>query len=448
MIYLKFIRFLLPLVFTMIVQELGTQVLNGGMARMPRAMETLASYGLAWGLVTFLTWPLFQAREMGLVLVDSRSALKKVRRVVLVSGLSLSGILAALALSPLGTWMIEVLHGIEGSLSAVTLEALFWLIPLPLLRGIIRFQTGMLIRIRRTDVVSGAMVASIGASIATTFALLPAEFVRIKPICLPLLVTYAGTTVELGIILWGNWRYVHRALDEQGRALSYAYILRFFWPLALTMAIQGLSRPLINLFVSRSAGGAEALAVLTVVYALGHLPYGWLNDLRSLPTAFAEGPGRSSGTESAQRILAYVRRFALGCGLAVFVTMIALYWTPLRDYILHTLIGIDDTLAIHATVPLILFSFFPLTVTVRAYLHGVGLLEHRTRALAPSGPARIGAIMVTLAILSGTEMHGATRAVAALLSGFIAETIAVWLGVRGPQMIQIWRKDPKGLADL
>ena len=448
MIYLKFIRFLLPLVFTMIVQELGTQVLNGGMARMPRAMETLASYGLAWGLVTFLTWPLFQAREMGLVLVDSRSALKKVRLVVLVSGLSLSGVLAVLALSPLGTWVIEVLHGIEGSLGAVTLEALFWLIPVPLLRGFIRFQTGMLIRIRRTGVVSGATVANIGASIATTFALLPADFVRTKPICLPLLVTYAGTLIELSIILWGNRRYVHRALDERGRALSYTYILRFFWPLALTMAIQGLSRPLINLFVSRSAGGAEALAVLTVVYALGHLPYGWLNDLRSLPTAFAEHSGHDRGAGGAQHILAYVRRFALGCGLAVFATMVTLYWTPLREYILHTLIGIDDALAVHATAPLILFSFFPLPVMVRAYLHGVGLVEHRTRALAPSGPARIGAILVTLAILSGTEMHGATRAVASLLSGFIAETIVVWLGVRGPQILQTWRPDPKGVTDL
>jgi hypothetical protein len=69
---------------------------------------------------------------------------------------------------------------------------------------------------------------------------------------------------------------------------------------------------------------------------------------------------------------------------------------------------------------------------VRAYLHGVGLLEHRTKALVPSGPARLGAILIVLLAFSVTNVHGATRGVAALLCGFVAETIVVWLGVRGP----------------
>jgi hypothetical protein len=71
----------------------------------------------------------------------------------------------------------------------------------------------------------------------------------------------------------------------------------------------------------------------------------------------------------------------------------------------------------------------------RAYLHGVGLLEHRTRALAPSGPARIAAILTALFAFSATDVPGATRAVASLLAGFVAETGTVWLGVRGP-----WRQ--------
>ena len=55
MIYGQLLRFILPLVLTVIVQELSGQILNGGMARVPRATEALATYGLAWGLVMFLT---------------------------------------------------------------------------------------------------------------------------------------------------------------------------------------------------------------------------------------------------------------------------------------------------------------------------------------------------------------------------------------------------------
>jgi len=422
-IYTQFIIFLAPLVLTTIVQGLGVQVLNGGMARMPAATATLASYGLAVGLTNFLLSPLFQVRQLGLVLVDSQDALRTVRPVVLVCGGALSLILSLLAFTPLGVWVVEDLHGLNPPLSDVALTALAWMVPLPVLRGLQSLYQGTLVRLRHTGVVSLATMASIGTRIASVFVLLPTRFVRQMPIALPLLVSYAGLAVEVSIILWGYARYVRGVLPAHGRALSTRYVIRFFWPLALVMAVQGFSRPLVNLFVSRGADGAQALAVLTVVYGLGNLPYGWLNDMRSLPAAF----------EKEKDSLRHILRFALACGLGVFVLMIVLYWTPVRGYILGTLVGVDDELAALAAAPLMIFSFFPLAVMNRAYLHGVGLVEHRTRALAPSGPARIATIGVALLVFSLTDVPGATRGVAALLCGFIAETITVWVGVRGPR---------------
>jgi hypothetical protein len=417
--YSHLIRFLLPLVITMAVQEVGGQVLNGGIARAPQATQTLASFGLAWGLVSFLTSPMLQTRQLGLVLVDSRHAFKRVLVFVLFSGLLLAGILAGLALSPFGVWVIEDLHGAGGSLGTGAREALFWLIPIPLLRGLTLFYSGLLLRIRRTDLVSYAMLAAMAASILAVFALLPTGLVQARPILLPLLVTYAGGVAELGIVLFGYRSHVGRSLGEAGRALSLGYVLRFFWPLALIMAIQGLSRPLINLFVSRGPDGAQALAVLTIVYALGHLPYGWLNELRSLPTAFRGGAYGLSD----------FRRFAAACGLVSFGIMVVLFWTPVRNYILGSLLGVDAELAASAAMPLVIFAFFPLVVAARAYLHGVGLLEHRTQAMAPSAPSRITAILVTLIILPALGIHGATRGIAALLCGFVVETLVVWWGI-------------------
>jgi hypothetical protein len=114
-----------------------------------------------------------------------------------------------------------------------------------------------------------------------------------------------------------------------------------------------------------------------------------------------------------------------------FGLMVVLFWTPLRGFILETLIGLEPELALRSGMPLFIFSFFPLAVTIRAYLHGIGLLEHRTKAMAPSAPFRIGAILVALTILPTFEMHGATRGVAALYSGFIVEALVVWWGIRG-----------------
>ena len=422
MIYTQLIRFLLPLVLTMMVQEIGVQVLNGGMARVPRATETLASFGLAWGLVSFVASPMMQTKQLGLVLVRGRNSYRKVHLFVLLAGLLLAGILAILVVQPLSGWAIEGLHGVDPSLGDPARTMLFWLIPIPLLQGLALFYAGVLLRVRRTDLVSYGMLANMAASILAVFVLLPVGFVQDRPIWLPILVTYAGASAELAVVLWGHRRHAgHLWVKEEEHPLTFRYVLDFFWPLGLIMAIQGFSRPLINLFVSREAGGAEALAVLTIVNALAHLLYGWLNELRNLPSAF----------QDEENSLQQIRRFALGCGLASFGLMVVAYWTPLRVTILDRLMGLSPELTAHSAAPLIVFSFFPLVVMARAYLHGVGLLEHRTQAMAPSAPLRILAILAALVILPVLGVHGATRGVAALLAGFVVETIVVWWGIRG-----------------
>jgi hypothetical protein len=426
-IYPQLLRFLLPLALTGLVLELGGQVLNGGMARAPGAAETLAAFGLAWGLVDLLASPLWQARQLGLVLVDGQPAFRTARRFVLLSGLFLAGIVASLALTPLGKWAIEDLHSVAGPLAATARTALLWLIPVPLLQGLALFYSGLLIRAHRTPLVSYAMFANLGASILAVLLVLPTGFVQAQPISLPVLATYAGVLSELAVVLWGCHRHTARLMTGPGPAISLGYVAQFFWPLALMMATQGLSRPLINLFVAREPGGAISLAVLTVVFALGRLPYAWLNEIRNLPPAFQDWKGS----------LPQIRRFAIACGLVSFGFMVLLFWTPLRDYILRTLIGLEALLAELAVVPLMLCAFFPLTVMARAYLHGVGLLQRRTQAMAPSAPARVAAIVAALVVLPAFGVHGATRGIVALLFGFTVETFVVWLGLRGSLLARI-----------
>ena len=433
MIYAQLARFLLPLVLTMIVYGLSGQFLNGGMARVPRATETLAAFGLAWGLIDFLSSPLSQIRQVGLVLADSSHALRRIRAFVLFAGASLSVLVALLALGPLGDWVIEGLHGVAHDLSMVVRQALFWFIPIPFFEGWNRLYSGLLLQVRRTEIISYATLVSIGTSILAVFALLPAPFVREKPILLPILVVYCGALANLGILFWGYRKFVRGELPEGAEEdLTHSYILSFFWPLGLVMSIQGFSRPLINLFVSRGPDGPEALAVLAVVYPLAHMPYGWVNEIRNLPAAFRH----------VENGLRYIRRFAGVCGMVSFGIMVLMFWTPLRIYILEELIAIESNLADLCAMPLFLFSFFPLAVMVRAYLNGVALVEHRTRALAPSAPARIGIILVVLMALSGTGIHGATLGVAALLSGFVLEATVVWLGVR------VWGRERRVIVNM
>ena len=419
MTYAQLTRFMLPLMLTALVQELSGQFLNGGMARMPRATETLAAFGLAYGIASLLSGILTQARQLSLVLVEHDQGYRTVFRFAILAGLALSGVLALCALTPLGDWLIGDLHGVEPSLTDVVLLAFLWLIPYPFLRGMTRIYIGTLLRIRRSEIPAYGTTAGIGLSILTVFLLLPIDFVQRDPILLPVLATYAGVLTELAVVVWGHWRHVRFPAQNDAPALEMSYVLRFFWPLALIMAVQSGTRPLINIFVAREADGTEALAVLTIVYALGHIPYGWLNEVRNLPTAFREAND-----------LAKIRRFIFGCGLFSFVWMAAIVWTPAADYLLQTWIGISPELVAHCLVPLSVFCGFPIVVSIRSYIHGIGLLEHRTRAMAPSAPSRVATVVLMLTALSGFDLHGATRATIALLSGHTVETIVVWWSIR------------------
>jgi hypothetical protein len=434
-VYIKFARFLAPLILAMLAQELSAQFLNGGMARVPRATQTLAAFGLAYGLLSVMSGPLHQSRQLGLAMIDNRRQLRMGTRVIATIGLGLSLATILMALDGPGRWVVEDLHGIDASLADQAQIALLWLTPMPLLTGLTRYYSGLLARMRRTEVVSASGIAGIGARILSVFVFLDMAFVQTQPILLPIAITLLGAGVEYLVMMWGHFRYVRPALtigmpasdttaevtsDTEEHVICAADILRFLWPLAVIMIFQGASRPLINLVVSRGVDGTQALAVLTIVYALGHLHYGWINEIRSLAPAFRDEEGS----------LYYIRRFVVGC-LAISLTLaFILFWTPLRDVILLDLIGVEAPIAALCVAPLMVFTLFPFVVTLRGYYHGVGLVNRVTDAMALSGPYRLVAIAFALWVLSATDLHGATLGVTALLCGFAAEAVGVTWGVR------------------
>lgn len=436
------LRFLLPLAITDLIIQFGAQLLNGGMARMPGATVTLAVYGLAWGIVSFLTATLSEVRQLGLTLVESHADLRMVRRIVYGISVVMTLLLGAIAFTPIGIRVVEGLHGVDPTLGVAVREAIGWLVPTPILFGVTRLNSGLLMRVRQTKSVTYATIASIAITLLVLLAFLPAEFVTKKPILLPVAVTYAGALAELGVMFYGYRRHFLPTLDRlepadrhsAPRTLTLSYTLRFFWPLALIMAVQGVSRPLINLFVARASDGPEALAALTIVYALAHLPYTWLNHIKNVVPAFREEADS----------LRHIWRFTLVCGLVSFGSMLVLFWTPISSFLLESYIGVDPALAAHCVVPLMIFSFFPLIVAVRSYYHGIALIEHRTAAMALSGPARAAAIVIGMLVLSLFPMESAARGIAALFLGFLAEAIFVWWGVTRRRLQQGIRSTQTG----
>lgn len=418
--YLRLSRFLLPLVLTIVIQEFGGQFLNAGMARLPNATESLAAYGLGWGLVVLLLAPLAQTAQMSLVLAANRPDFGKALGFVLATALLLIALQIGLVLTPTGHWIIDDLHRIDPALGDLVRDVLLWTVPVIPIKGVAWLMAGQLIRVKRTAFISYATGASTAVGIGLVFALLPVEAIRANPIWLPIIAVLGMAVMEAVVLVVGFRRYVRLEEGESSSGLGYGEILAFVWPLALTVVIQEFSRPLINLFIARQSDGALALAVLAVVYSLGQWPYRWQNEMRNLPAAF----------HSQDPEMVTIRRFMILCGLLSISISLALFWTPVRDLLLVGLIGVEPAFASQAYIPLQLFVAFSPVVALRAWLHGLAYWKRRTRVMAPSGPMRLISILLALVLLPLTGLHGATLGVAALLAGFTGETATVWWGMR------------------
>lgn len=419
--YLRLSRFLLPLVLTIVIQEFGGQFLNAGMARLPDATETLAAYGLAWGLLLLILAPIAQTIQTSLVLAGNRADFGKTLRFVLSVALLLVLFQLSLALTPLGRWVIDDLHRIDASLGDLVRTVLLWTVPVIPIRAFSWLMAGQLIRVKRTAALGYATGVSIAVGIGLVFALLPVEAIRARPIWLPIVAALGMVFAEWGVLWWSFRRHVRLDDAIPSRVLRYREIFSFVWPLTLTMLVQEFSRPLINLVIARQSDGALALAILAVVYSLGQWPFRWQNEMKNLPAAFhTEDPD-----------MLYVRRFMVLCGLLSISISLTLFWTPVRDLLLVDLIGVDRDFAAQSYIPLQIFVAFSPVVAFRAWLHGLAYWKRRTRVMAPSGPVRLLAILLALLLLPLAGLHGATLGVAALLAGFTGETVTVWWGMRG-----------------
>ena len=436
-LYLRFSLFLAPLIITIFVQEVSIQWIAGGLARLPFSVQSLAAFGLAWAISSFLTGPLVQTKQMSLVLVERRQSFW----VVVLATLMLSGLIMAVqagaALTASGHGVLLRLHRVSPQVIEDVQHILALLLLYPLLKGLAHCLVGPLIRNHHTRYSSYAAVLGFAATALAVLLALQMPLVQAQPIFLPVMALYASAVTELLVTGIGVWRHRqdiwHTRLHARSetRPLTYGRLLRFFWPLGTMVLAQEFTRPLINLVIARQADGELWLAVLAVVYALGQWPYRWLNETRTLASAFQHLDPQGST----------IRNFNALAGLVSLIISMTLFWTPLRYTILLDWIGLEPELASLCIAPLMIFAAYSPVVAVRSWMQGLTLVERRTLVVTPSVIARMAAIVVSVLLLPSFGFIGAVLGISTLLTGFIAEALTLVAILRGPQLLRAVRTD-------
>ncbi|ELV12214.1 Progressive ankylosis protein like protein, partial [Tupaia chinensis] len=235
------------------------QALNRGIAAVKEdAVEMLASYGLAYSLMKFFTGPMSDFKNVGLVFVNSKRDRTKAVLCMVVAGAIAAVFHTLIAYSDLGYYIINKLHHVDESVGSKTRRAFLYLAAFPFMDAMVVFVA----------------------------ILLHSHLECREPLLIPILSLYMGALVRCTTLCLGYYKNIHDIIPD------------------------------------RSGPELGAVAILTATYPVGHMPYGWLTEIRAVYPAFDKNnPSNKVVSTNNTVTSAHIKKFTFVC-MALSLTVV------------------------------------------------------------------------------------------------------------------------------
>jgi len=402
--------FFFPLLLNVQMMSVSHSIINAALARQADYINALAAFATAMVVHLFVASPSYQNHTVTIAMVRGRQSFRGVVIFVLLVAIYVSVLLWLIAVTSVGDWLLGKVLGIETGLIPEIKRVVVFLAFLPFVTGFRGFFQGLVIRARRTALVSFAT----GVRIAALFGYLALGSAYFSGAVLggfALVACVATETLVIGLFAWR----VHPPLDgDYSEEKRTGEILRFAFPLAYSSCLQQTIPLLIAAIIGRLSDGALALAAFGVIRGFLFLLAGPMRNLQQAYLTLVDGAVD-------YRVLV---RFFLwvsgGMGLLMLLTAF-----PLNQLLLGKVMGIADDLRLYIVWPLAACAVFPFFYGAANLLRGFFAGAHRTALLGRSTiwkSTYLGGAW-GLSLLWPLPVSGVVQAVFLLLS---AELLEVW----------------------
>jgi len=399
--------FFFPLLLNVQLMSVSHSIINAGLARLENAVVILAGFSVALVLHLFVASPSYQNHTITIAMVRGRKSLIAMILFVLLIAIWVSILLALLAFTPVGIFVLERMLGVSPEVAKGAREALALLVFLPFMTGLRGLFQGLVIRARRTGLVSFATAVRIVMLFA--YLWLGQLWFTGTRVAAFALIGCVGT--ETLVMAFFAWRLKLPA--EQDTDSSFAEILRYGLPLAYSSGMQQTIPLLINAIISRLPDGTLALAAFGVVRGFLFLLAG---PMRNLQQAYLTLVCQSEDN-------AVLVRFLIRTSFGMALVMLLFAW-PLNGPVFGTVMGLDAEMRHYIVWPLTACALFPFLYGAANLLRGWFSGAHLTARLGRSTgyKALLMVVLWPLIVTFPLPLPGIAVAVFLLLAAELCET--------------------------
>jgi hypothetical protein len=410
--YKKIFIFWIPLAATWLMMASEGPILAAIIARLTDPKFNLAAFGVAFSFGVLIESPIIMLMSASTALVKKRDSYIKLRNFSLTLIAICTLVMLLFITPPVFYFIVQRMIGLPENVARLTHQACLFLIPWPGAIGYRRFYQGILIRSNLTRRVAyGTMVRLVTMS---TTALVCYIFFSLNGATVGTLSLSLAVTAETIASRIMAHNSVKQLMSEEQNAkienpLSYRFITKFYYPLALTSMLGLGIHPMVTFFMGQSRMPIESLAVLPVISSLVFL-------FRSLGLSYQEVGIALMGENN--KNFKMLRNFAIYLGIAVGLALSLITFTPLSHIWFHKVSGLSLELTRFAHLPAQILTIFPALTLLISFQRSLLVRNERTTPITIATSIEVVAIFTILFVAIAVFYPiGAIAAAIALVIG-------------------------------
>ncbi len=388
-------------------------------ARLVDPKFNLAAYGVAFSFALIVEAPVIMMMTASTSLVKDYKSLRKLRQYTWILNGIITVVMLILIIPKIFFFITLDLIGLPEKVAQLTHVGTIILLPWPGAIGFRRFYQGVLIRNHATRRVAYGTVIRLFSMTSTALGLyiftdLPGVYIGTAALSAGVTMEAMSTRIMVRKII-RRIKTVPEVKEEPAEPtvpLTFKFINKFYYPLALTSMLTLGVHPLITFFIGKSHMALESLAVLPVVSSFVFL-------FRGVGLSFQEAAITMLGSTKENDRVIY--KFATGLALILASALIITAITPLSKLWFSSVSGLSPELTGLALTPLLIMGLFPASTVLismqRAILVKAGQTSPITNATIIEVLTIIGVLYISIIHLSAV---GVVAAASAFLSGRLA----------------------------